>query len=214
MSNNKNLESLQQRLNEAKGDLEHLQVQLTLGKAEAVDAFEEQKAELSNKLDEVKGTLEEISQLGEERSKPMIGKLEDLQVQLALGKAESLKVYKEQEQRLNKAIYDFKQEAIHTLDEAEAKGAKQVTEAVDLLNEKTTEFRTKMDIFRVQLALGEAEAKEEWGKVSEEFGKSASSLVQKLEAQIKDAEGKATHAGEVAIERFYDLKNTFMGLFK
>ena len=214
MSENTNLENLQKRLEEAKGDLEHLQMQLNLGKSDAVDAFEEHKQELSDKLDEVKGTLEEISELGEERSKPMLSRLEDLRVQLALGKADSLTAYREQEKKLNQAIFDFKQEALKTLDEAEDRGEERVAESLSLLNERTTEFRTRMEMFRVQLALGEAEARDEWGRVSEEFGESAREIMGKLEKQVQAAEGRAAGAGEKAIERFYDLKNTFFGLFK
>jgi len=204
---------LKDRFNQVKGEIEHLEVQLALGKAEAIDAFEEHKKALIVKVEEAEASLQEMSNDGEAKVAPLRTKMEELRVQLALGKADSLATFKEQEAKLSHAIHNFKLHALKTLDDAEEKGQHKVADSLNLVNQKSAEFKGRMDEFRVQLALGEAEAKEEWKEFSDQFQKQAKDLVQKLEKELGKAEGKAEETGEKLTERFYDLKKSFLDLF-
>ncbi len=205
---------LKDRFNQVKGEIEHLEVQLALGKAEAVDAFEAQKKALVVKVEEAEHSLKEISEEGAVKIAPLKAKMEELRVQLELGKADSLAAFKNQEAKLSHAIHDFKQQAIKTLDEAEDKGEHKIADALTTVNKKTTDFKSRMEEFRVQLALGEAEAKEEWKGFKDDFQKSAKELADKLEKELDKAEDKAEEVGEKLTERFYDLRRSFMDLFK
>ena len=85
MSEEKSITSkAKEKLESVKGDIEHLEVQLSLGKMEAVDQFEEQKSELKGRIEDMKQAIGNLAAKGEAKAQPLQEKLEHLQVQLAL----------------------------------------------------------------------------------------------------------------------------------
>ena len=90
-------------------ELEDFQLQLSLGKMEAMDAFYALKKSYGNFTHEIK--LKAIH--GKQNWDDILGKIQDLQVQLALGKAETAEVFEEQKKKIGLAIHSL-QVAIKT----------------------------------------------------------------------------------------------------
>jgi hypothetical protein len=90
-------------------ELEEFQVQLSLGKMEAMDAFEDLKKSYNNFTHEVK--LKAIH--GKQNWEDILAKIQDLQVQLALGKAETSEAFEAQKKKIVLAIHSL-QVAIKT----------------------------------------------------------------------------------------------------
>jgi len=88
--------------------LEELQVQTTLGKAELSDKFEEIKKETQHKISQMRADLNGVVKDKKESFDHLKTKLEHLEVQLALGKAETIEELKEQKKKLTVAIRDVK----------------------------------------------------------------------------------------------------------
>lgn len=88
--------------------IEELQVQTALGKAELTDKFEEIKKEARDKVNEIKAKIN--SEIAEDKSEfnHAKAKVEHLEVQLALGKAETEDLLKEQKKNFKAAISDIK----------------------------------------------------------------------------------------------------------
>lgn len=89
-------------LREAVADVEDLQVQLALGKAEARDLFEDIKKELRTQLNQLKMRVRQ----GKTNSDllAVVNAIEHLQVQLALGEAETREIFEEQLKKIEHAL--------------------------------------------------------------------------------------------------------------
>lgn len=87
--------------------LEELQVQSALGKAELEDKFEEIKKETREQYLHLKSEISHKLQNNEEFNN-LKAKFENLEVQLALGKAETKDLLEEQKKNLSKAFKEVK----------------------------------------------------------------------------------------------------------
>ena len=101
-SNDKPNDSFIKGLKEATAELEDLQVQMALGKAEAADKYHEVKHKAKGLIENAKNEFykEKIELKG------LSAKLEHLQVQFALGKMETKEAIHEQKKNILHTIHD------------------------------------------------------------------------------------------------------------
>jgi hypothetical protein len=95
-------------LRNAATQLEELQVQTALGKAELADKLEEIKKETKDKINHIKWDVNSVVEDGKDAYESIKSKVEHLQVQLALGKAETADEIHEQKKKISAAIHDVK----------------------------------------------------------------------------------------------------------
>lgn len=88
--------------------LEELQVQSALGKAELEDKFEEIKKESKEQYQQLKSEVNATIQKDSARWDKVKAKFEHLELQLALGKAETKDMLEEQKKSLSKAFKEVK----------------------------------------------------------------------------------------------------------
>lgn len=88
--------------------LEELQLQTALGKAELIDKFEEVKTDTRSQYEHIKSEVKATIQRDSAKWDKLKAKLQHLEVQLALGKAESKEILEEQKKNLINAIADVK----------------------------------------------------------------------------------------------------------
>lgn len=88
--------------------LEELQLQTALGKAELIDKFEEVKKDSRKQYERIKSEVNATIQKDGEKWNKLKAKLEHLEVQLALGKAETKEILEEQKKKLSQAIAEVK----------------------------------------------------------------------------------------------------------
>lgn len=91
------------RMRKAAVDLEEFQLKVSLGKMEALDKYEEIKKSYKHLIQESKIKIAH----SKERLEALHGKLDDLQVQFALGKAVTVEVFKAQKKRILNAIHEI-----------------------------------------------------------------------------------------------------------
>ncbi|MFN9113068.1 MAG: hypothetical protein ACK5XN_23615 [Bacteroidota bacterium] len=96
------LDYLADALRTGADELEKFQVQLSLGKMEALDAYETMKKKYASYTQEIVQKIED----GKEIYQDLIGRLQDLQVQFSLGKAETIEIYEEQRKKILLAIHE------------------------------------------------------------------------------------------------------------
>lgn len=111
-------QSLQHQLEQWGAMAESLELQLTLGRAEALQRFDEQRQRLRTQLQELKSRLAQIDELGADARTRAQAALEHLEVQLALARAETRDAYLEQRDKLRQAIHALEER----LEEAAASG--------------------------------------------------------------------------------------------
>lgn len=88
--------------------IEELQVQTALGKAELSEKFEEIKKEARNKVNDIKAKITSEIDEDKEEFNHVKGKLEHLELQLALGEAETMDMLKEQKKNFKDAVNEVK----------------------------------------------------------------------------------------------------------
>lgn len=196
-------QGLQHQLEQWEAMAESLELQLTLGRAEALQRFEGQRQRLSTQVQALKARLTQINELGEDARIRAQAALEHLEVQLALGRAETRDAYLEQRDRLRQAIHALE----NRLDEAVASGtaghrleaelktfaghADRLLAELEALefqfqvNAESARQRLvdakhalllKIDAFRKQLAEQQSQAKERVQQTQDELGQAARHL--------------------------------------
>ncbi len=186
------------------GELDELEVQVDLGMDELSDAFEKQKENMTAVVEKVQERIKDKPSAENLRTR-----LDELKVQLALGKAESRDAYEEQKDKLEEALKKTHAALGDWSDEADEK----LSGLSSTLKEKATQFETKMDLFRVQYALGKAEAKEEWEEKKQEIREHLMGIRKKADEGKDKAEDKWDEFTDEMSEAFTHVKKAWKSLF-
>lgn len=96
-------------LRNAATKIEELQVQASLGKAEFSDNWENIKTEARKEYNKAKAEINSVYEANKDKIDVLKSKLEHLEVQFALGKAETKELLEEQRRKIRDAIHDLKQ---------------------------------------------------------------------------------------------------------
>jgi hypothetical protein len=145
------LQAVGERLLTAQREIDELALQLALGKAEARDKFEEIKQEFRKQVSEQKNLLAKAS---ENFISPEVrAKIEALEVQLALGKADTKDIFEEQKKKITKALTSV-EDAIH-------EQWKKI-QAPEFFSHEVEEFKLKLEILRLRFGLKKFEVREDY----------------------------------------------------
>ena len=158
--------------NQVKSKIEGLEVQLALGKAEAEDWLEEEKKKFSAFIERAKDAVEKAENIGKEKKEELITKGEELQVQLALGKAETREAFETQKSKIDVAMKNF-QNGLRTIDD-------KLSDIPGLLTKAGGQINSKLEAFEVQFELAKAESKD----ILEEKKKEISNQIKKLKKKL------------------------------
>ncbi|MEM9051030.1 MAG: hypothetical protein AAGC47_03160 [Bacteroidota bacterium] len=187
-----------------KSSAEELRLQMHLGSKELSQKFEEEKKEI---LDWSKKAQENISTEASAKSQELKTKLEELQVQAALGKAETADALKEQEKKLTSLLRDVSQKSQELSDDTSEKFEEFKNDGSQLLEK----WQTSFDMLRLQASLGTSEAKEEWAKKKRDFKLTINELEGKLAEAKKEGEENLNNFKKEISESWRHLKNAFTG---
>lgn len=176
-------EKTREQLEKWKADLEELNVQLRLGRAEAEDAFEEQKKKFAGWLDKRREQLDELEDSGEDYLKDLRARLEKLSNRLTKGDAADKDTYAVQREEIVSILDEAEQKA----EEAREKGTEEAREASENVQDTLEQLRTRLDLFWLKFNLGKAEMKEEL----EERRKKANTRIQELKHKLDESEDAA-----------------------
>ncbi|MFI5163875.1 MAG: hypothetical protein ACHQHP_01365 [Bacteroidia bacterium] len=182
-------------------ELEKFRLQAALGKAEASDVYEEAKKQFNKYVQEAKIYLDNVKGLAKEKAIELKTALEILQVQLALGKAESKEVFEAQWKKISKALNELEMliRKNKTTDEYYAK----------LLME-VEKFKIKMDILKLRYELNKLDAREEFEEKKKDFSERLSVLKKRLIRKEEEAENKWEHFRDEISDAYSHLKKAFV----
>ncbi|MDP1726151.1 MAG: hypothetical protein Q8M15_05165 [Bacteroidota bacterium] len=134
--------------------IEELKMQFSLGKMDAADAFEKQKDTMRNMVVNMKEQLDKATDIAEEKGAELKAKLEELKVQLALGKAEGTDAFEMQKKKIELAMHEVYVEGKKIFND-------NYTQLLQLFDNNAQAFKTGLEIVKLQFSLGKMEAKEE-----------------------------------------------------
>lgn len=164
-------------------ELDELKVQLALGKAEASDHFEKKKAEFAALVDDTKARLEKLEAGPKETAATARQKLDELKVQLELGKMETIDTYREQREKLHSAV-DAAKEHVGKL---EGSATEQIGHARHSFEHGAEAFKTKLEALAINLGAGAHVAKEEVFEACDKVAEAVYEATGFVEKEIHDA---------------------------
>jgi len=189
-------------INRWRATADDLRVQLHLGSEELSKKFEEQKKEILDWSKETRTSLKSEASIA---STEMRTKLEELEVQASLGKAESKEAIQEQRKKLTSLIREANEASIKLMGDSKKK-VRQIAAKAD---SNFDEWHTRFDLLRLQLSLGAADASDEWKEKKEDLNKSIRNLESKLgEMSQETEEGWTNFKGEIS-EAWTHVKKAF-----
>lgn len=167
---------------------DELKLQLHLGSKELQERFEEQKKDIEKWAHETRHKLEDETSV---RATNLKIRLEELEVQAALGRAESEDALKEQQKNMSKALEAAREEARQVASDAK----NNLGEIAEKADARLDTWYARFDILRLQLKLGAAEASDEWEERKKE-----------LNRQIHELEERISEAGKKSSENWQKFK--------
>ena len=168
-------EQLNHWVSEWQARLEDMRVQFSLGKMDATDAFEKQKDLLKKTIEHWKSHLDQTINTTEDNGKKLKASLQELMVQLNLGRAEGKDFFEEQRKKIEQAMHQVYED-----------GKKAYENNFDMLmkmyDNNAQAFKTHLEILQLQFALGKMNAKDD----AEKIRKQLEEKIHELQAQYYD----------------------------
>lgn len=187
MKTHENIDNALQKVSEklllAQQEIDELTVQLALGKVEAKDKFEEIKHTFRMYVIELKNLLNASQKVIKPEVKT---KLEELELQLALGKADTKDLFEVQKKKILQSI--------NNLEDVIKKNWSNM-QMPDFFNHEVEQFKLKMEILRLRFRLKGFDIREEYRK--------------KMQGVRREIKRLATHANDKVYtrpERYNDFR--------
>jgi hypothetical protein len=169
------LESGKHKMSQLKTWVEELDVQLALGKAEAKDALERERKNLSLYMQEQKKRMRDAEERFEESKTALIEKFDQLEERLSKDMGESKEEFEAQKRDTLEVIYALEQEI-----------KDQYGEMADDMQDQLDHFKTKLDGYRVQLALGKYEMEDALEEKKSDIRNAVASVRERMHKETPD----------------------------
>jgi len=191
-----------EKMDQARSFFEELEVQLTLGKAEAKEVLERERKNFMNFMEEQRSRLHKDEQAKAERLEVLEAKMDALAELLVAEPADTVEAYDLAKAALLHHIYDV---------EAALKNA--YTEAGASLRQRLDAFRTALDGFRIPLALSSFDNQQEALSKKDELNAVLAELLGHFHAEEK-SEDKLEHFMTEMETAFEHVKKAVKELMK
>lgn len=167
------------RLLEAQQELDELAVQFALGKAEARDKFEEINKSFKSQINSFKDKLSqgEVRQFAQQ----LKSRIDDLELQLALGKIETKELFEEQRKKILKSLTAFEDELNRMLP---------AIVDVDALYHEIEKFKLKLEIIRLKFVLKKFSIKDSFREQMKEAKHKVTKLTDQVNAKLEAGNNK------------------------
>ena len=177
---------------------EHLEIQMQLGVMEARDAFEKEKDSLEKYLAHIGDRLDSDN-ITDENILKIKRSIDELRVQAALAKADTNDAFIAQQEKLDKSLADLQDNIVDGFDNLKVK----FEDLPQSIREKLNDFATRFDLFKLQIHLGSADAKDAWEAKKEEIGLHLQDLQGKIAKGIEQGQSDL-EAGSNEVARDWD----------
>lgn len=189
-------------LNKWKQKAEELRVQLHLGGKDALEKFNEDKRQIATWAKESKT---EFSKFTSENVTALKTRMEELELQAALAKAETKDEILEQRAELNRALENAQVE----VNKFKSNASTEVKDLAHRTEEKLDDWRSKFDLLKLQLHLGAMDADKEWEEKKRELGGKLDELETKLSKAREDGSKTVQNVKEDITDAWKSVKAKF-----
>jgi hypothetical protein len=174
-------EKMRLALKQARQEAEELSLQFALGKADATDKFEEIKKEFAAKARDWNQRYSELKTAGARKAVQLKSGLDDLQVQLTLGKAEARDLFEAQKKKIQIAVDEI---------ESGINSNPEMNERLAELKNEIEKFKLKMELVKLKFELKSFQTKDEFKSAMNDASIAIDKLFDKVEGKWEDAEKK------------------------
>lgn len=188
-------EAIDTQLDRLDAQLDAWEAQLETSRDEVLERVQERKANLAETADSLAGLVGKSREVADELVGDLRSELEHLQVQLALGRAETREAYAEQREKIQAAIGKVEAGLGRLEDKVEEELADEMARFVRL----SDRLRAELEAAEVQFALLRAEAREalEGGRAE-------------IEQKIRTLRAEVAERGANALERYGEFEEEFV----
>ncbi|MDY6942804.1 MAG: hypothetical protein SVU69_07295 [Pseudomonadota bacterium] len=206
-------ESVEARLDRWESLAEALELQLQLGRKEALDRFEDEKQRLTERLEAMEKRFEETTGIADDMRDSVRGQVEHLRVQLALGRAETRDAYQEQRKNILAGIRSLEERldsAGHQLGQENAERLEAVTK--DLIR-AADRLVAELEALEYQFEVGATTARQQLDDLRKDVVTRAQSIRKRLREQGSKAEDKMEAFEKDISQAASQAKQAFKKLF-
>ncbi len=196
-------EKISAGLKKAQKEIEEFALQASLGKAEAGDKFEELKGEFREKAGEWKQFFSNLKSSNQEKADKLKSQLDELQLQLSLGKADAKDYFFEQRKKILNALHEL---------ESGLNDNPELNERMNEFKSEIEKFKLKLNILELQFELKAFKGKEKMKEAMDVAGIEIDKLLMKAELQWDEAKKKSGDFTKEIAAAFEHLKKAIASL--
>jgi hypothetical protein len=193
-------EKITEGVKRAVTEIEEFRLQLALGKMEAHDLYEETKDKFNEYLRDSMSKAQKFASGAAEIGLQVKAGFETLQLQLALGKAETKEAFEEQRQRIVHALHEL---------EVKIRNQKVLNEYYSALLIELNKFKIKLDILKLRYELRKLEASAQFEDRKKELTNYLENIRSKFLKPSYTAADKLNHIHDELGLAFQHLKKAF-----
>lgn len=198
---------MDKKLKDWQEEIDQIDVDLDTDADGISESFENQKAKLNSFL---ASSIDSMGKLvGEDNSNMIKGKLEELQLQLNLGKAETSDLFEEQRKKLENKISEAEQYFSTIKEDENHKYNSQITAVDNVFNS----FKTRMEVFRLHYALAKADAGDELEEAKGNVKTKLNELKLKMDKRKSEATEKSKDVAEQGEAKWDDFSKDMTEAF-
>jgi len=210
-------ESIDKKLDHWEASAAAFEAQLQQTKEQALAKFEVRKKTLNEALEKFKSEVAKTKAIAEEKKKEIQAQFDDLQVQLALGKAETRDGFEAQRKKIQHSIATLEATLDRHLDlwtlPAKPPTDKSIEKAADDFIAAAIKYEAEADTLEAQFAMKKAEAKAQFEKKKSNLLAQINEFKTQLQGKRDMAKDKAATFEKELSDGIFQIKQAFKTLF-
>ncbi len=188
-------------LRDLKSEADTLRLQLSLGRAEARDIIDACGHDLSSVLADLRSRIDVGSEVSEKKADAIKRKIDELRLQLTLGKMENRDAFLEKRKKIDTALTDLRDEIAELATKA---GSVTVNLGGEVERWAST-YRTRFDTLALNLGLCEIIAEDELKAVKKELNRRLDKLSTRLGSALSGTEKRLGKIAGEALEEMDEI---------
>lgn len=193
-----------------KKEIDELILQLSLGKNEAADFLEQQKERFHEILKDTKARIGENEKIDSNVSSKLKQQLDELRLQIELGKLESRDTLNDKRGKIEEAVSSINED----LNPLKEKAGELLSDIADTFLIGAESFKAQLDSYLVNTELGSTLDEKEIKLKKEEAQKRLKESTEKLKPTLEDVGKQIEQATAEAKSAFNDIKENLSSLLK
>lgn len=205
-------ESVNTQLDKWEAAAAALQAQLDLTHSQVHERLEEQKKQFNDALNSFKENIEHVKEISSDKKQRIESQIEEMQVQMVLGKAETKDTFLKQKQDLQNSISKFEDGLDREIESIESKLDEKFSKSANALINTANKFEAELDAAEMQYEIEKEKLSTDFFEKKDAINSRIAEFKSNLEFKRKEAKEKGVALEQEFISGLSRIKNTFSNL--